>query len=126
MTWDIQRALYQALKSANVAGGNVYDEPPRRARPPYVNFGAIQSLELDTTGGPGGELFVTLDAWSDHKGWRELHEIEADIRAALHTRSFTVPGLSSCTAWVTDARHMRDPDGETRHGIITVRIIHQR
>ena len=123
----LQSAIYAAL-TANAdltaaTGGSprVFDDVPPGTSYPYVTFG--QAIERDWSTGTeaGREHTVTLHVWSRASGRREVHQIAALIRAALHDAALALAGhrLINLRHEFTDAR--REPDGETSHALLRFR-----
>lgn len=127
----LQTALYSALTVANVASGRIYDRPPQSVTFPYVEIGESQAIPDDvstTTAEPGDDgVAETLDlhVWSREAGQKEAKDIAAAIKFALHGQSLAVDGRASALAWVRSIRMLRDPDGKTTHGVVTVEIVHR-
>ena len=123
----LQSAIYAVLTAnadliaATGATPRIYDDVPPGTAYPYVTFG--QAIERDWSTGTeaGREHTVTLHVWSRASGRREVHQIGAIIRAALHDAALTLAGhrLVNLRHEFTDAR--REPDGETSHALLRFR-----
>lgn len=120
----VQTAVYDALIAASVAGGRVHDDVPQDVAFPYVAIDASQVIADDVTCADGSDEFVDLHIWSRYRGWKEVKEIADAIHGALHAVSLTAAGRTTTHAFVQSFRTLRDPDGVTRHGVITLRISH--
>lgn len=126
--FELQKTIHAAL-AGNAAltgllgGAHVWDDVPRGAAYPYITFG--QSTERDWSTGTedGREHLVTLHVWSRAKGERETHDIMGVVRSVLHDMVLTVTGhrLVNLRHEFSDA--MRDPDGETYHGLVRLRAV---
>lgn len=129
-SWHLQQAVHAALTAANVAGGRIYDHAPAGVTFPFVQIGESQALPDDTSDAEGGsdeglaETF-TLHVWSRLPGLKESKEIIGAIRAVLHGKALAVLGRASALSWVRSERAFLDPDGKTRHGVVTVEVIHR-
>lgn len=123
-SFNVQAAVVVALNVAGVADGRIYDHAQTDAVFPYVEMGESQALADDVTGADGFDEFLTLHVWSRYRGDKEAKQICSDIRSALHARSLTVAGRTTAHAWVREIRVFDDPDGLTRHGVVSVRIQH--
>jgi hypothetical protein len=135
----LQQAIYTKLKTDNaVAGGRVYDDAPSDADRiqqsgaafPYVEIGESQSIPDDVSGATesgdeGISEFVDLHIWSRKAGMKEAKDIGTMIHVLLHEVSLVVAGRASANAYVRNKRFFRDPDGKTRHGVVTVEVIHR-
>ena len=125
-SWNLQQAIYALLtaNSPTIAGGRVYDDVPQNATFPFVEIGDVLAVPEDaTTDDAGLSEFLDLHIWSRYRGKREAQQIWALVRDVLHGASLSVTGRASSLAWVRNWRLILDPDGVTRHGIVTVEII---
>ncbi len=127
---ELQVALYTALTAADpaICEGRIYDDVPRdRTDPslyPFVEIGDSQALADDVSCSNGKDEFVTLHVWSRDRSKKAVKDIAGQIFDELHAASLTVTGRASAHAFVTNTRVFNDPDGITRHGVVTVRILH--
>ena len=87
---------------------------------PFVTFSFPSSVEYDDKDDSGENSLVQIDVWS-RKNTTEVKTIAAAIRAQLHRQSLAVSG--HITTQVEDMVFERDPDGITRRGRITVRVL---
>ncbi len=96
---------------------------PREAEPPYLTFGQSTVRDWSTGTEDGSEHILTLHVWSRAAGERETHEIMNAVRAALHDAAIAVDGhhLVNLRHEFSDA--LRDPDGETYHGVVRYRAV---
>jgi len=78
--------------AALLGAGQVYDEAPRDAQPPYVTFGDFQSRDWSTASDHGAEHFVVINAWSAQRGAREALAIADQVRALLDDQPLTLDG----------------------------------
>lgn len=102
---------------------SVYDEVPEGAACPYIQVGdgAIETVD-DTFTKQGSMVLATVHVWSQYAGRKEASDIIDRVkdlvhRYALDTSPYT---LEWCTVDSSDV--IRDPDGITRHGIVTIRV----
>lgn len=126
-SFEVQEALYAALIAQNIAEVSlrIYDGfAPVAVDYPYIVIGSSQSLQNDAQCLQGLEEFIDLDIWSRYEGMKELKSIISQIRDGLHQQTLSANGRSTVHIWVEDSRLLNDPDGETRHGIVTLKIIH--
>ncbi len=126
--FNLQTALYEALTggSPSIAHGRVYDDVPQNAAFPYVHIRSTQVIPDDTSGPDTGvSSFIDIDVWSRERGNRQALELMDEIKAALHLVTLTVAGRTSAHCWVQDMRLLLDPDGVTRHGIVTIEVKHR-
>lgn len=127
-SWSLQKAVFDALASdvalsASPVGQKIFDDVPQRAQFPYVTLG--QSIVRDWSTGTesGDEHIVTLHVWSRADGRREVQEIMAMLRSALHDQPLVLEGhrLVNLRHELSEAR--READGESYHGIVRLRAV---
>ncbi len=125
-TFNVQKAIYQAILASSVVGARVYDEVPESGDTefPYVVIGERDGTPDDVTCQDGVDAFLTLHIWSRARGWKEVNDITDGLRPFLHAVEFQVEGRSSVHCWFELERSFRDPNGVDRHGVITLRILH--
>jgi len=130
----VQGAIRTALISPAITGiQSVRDTPdttPTDSDFPFIHIGESQIIPDDTTntasGGDGGvSEFVDLHVWSRYRGQKEVKELAAVIYDRLHGASLTVTGRASALSWVRNRQVLTDTDGLTRHGVISLEIIHR-
>lgn len=124
--WDLQKAVYAVLDAAAIAGvTRIVDAritDPADSDFPFVEIGELQSIQDDVSCHDGTQDIFDIHVWSRYRGQREVKEIMGGIHAALHDTTLTVSGLASCFALAEGQRVLTDPDGLTRHGVVTIRI----
>lgn len=128
MLWALTQAIWAALsaESPSIAGDRIYQQIPAAKVFPYVEFSTSQSIPDDASPGDEGEhSFIDLIIWSRYRGFKEIEEIYWQIRDALHQASLSVSGRASAISHVRSFRTISDPDGITRHGVVTVEISHR-
>lgn len=131
--FELQRTIYNALIAGPaIAGGRVYDDVPENAAFPHVEIGERQIIPDDTNVGAHGEAsddgvsdFIDLHIWSRYRGDKEVLEIFNTIHTRLHGVSLLVAGRAGALSWVRNFRSFNDPDGQTRHGVVSVEIRHR-
>lgn len=140
-SWELQKAILAELTNDSpsvIASGRVYDRVPDTASGatapdsafPYVQIGEMDSIPDDVSASStvqdDGEVeTITLHVWSRYQGQKEVKQIMQQIKDALHGVSLTVTGRASAQAYVRSRRNFLDPDGRTRHGVVSVEVIHR-
>lgn len=140
-SWACQQALRTFLGAspslAALVGTRIYDDAPQDVAFPWLEIGDRQTLPDDVsaeggdddsppaTGDAGVSDFFDLHIWSRYAGKKEAAEIADVLHTLLHGASLTITGRASAFAWVRTVRHLRDPDGMTRHGVVSIEIIHR-
>lgn len=133
-SWPLRQALYTALTTPGISGvttvSNIPLTEPDASDFPFVIIGEGQLVPDDAVKGDGvtdGGVseFVDLHVWSRARSQKETLEIASTIYDRLHGQSLTVTGRTSALCWVRDRRFFTDPDGLTRHGVLSIEVIHR-
>lgn len=123
-----RKAVYTALMG--LCGGRVYADPPQLVTFPWIEIGDRQMIPDDTGGAIAGASddgvsdFFDLHVWG-RNGRKEVEDLFGEIHDRLHSKELTVTGRSSAISWVRNFRDLRDPDGKTIHGVVTLEVIHR-
>ncbi|WEX76889.1 DUF3168 domain-containing protein [Sinorhizobium numidicum] len=100
----------------------VYDQPPDAAfgtpKESYVTIGEAQFLRDDATCISGGEVYLTLHAWSRKVGYPVAKQIADAVAESLHLAPFTLATNRLISIMHRQTRVFRDPDGLTSHAVI--------
>lgn len=126
----LQRALRARLVadagvSALVAPAAILDRHQRPAPSPSIILGEVQVID-DGADLARRRLRIThtLHVWKREPSLEGVAEICGRIRAALAGGGLELAGGYHCAGLaVTSLRSLRDPDGETSHGIVTVEAV---
>lgn len=104
--WDIRPADATSFASPKLA---------------CVTFGPTDYVEDDADCITAGVHTFQLDVWTRTAGYPMCKQICDRIKAVLHEADLSIP-TSNALAFirVPSVRYMRDSDGTTSHGIITV------
>ncbi|WP_455918853.1 DUF3168 domain-containing protein [Ensifer canadensis] len=122
---ELQVAIVTRLKadaglSALVNG--VYDQPPSTAwatpKEGYVSIGEAQFIRDDATCIYGGDVYLTLHAWSRKVGFPECKEIADAVVESLHLAPMTLTTWRLVSIMHRQTRVFRNSDGLTSHGVI--------
>lgn len=134
-SWDLQSRILAILAAAPaIAGGKVYDNVPESvasaAAPdsafPYVQIGETDAIPDDTSVSDDGEIeTLSIHVWSRYRGQKEVKQIMQLVKQRLHGVELAVPNRTSAIAWVRIRRDFFDPDGRTRHGVVSVEVVHR-
>ena len=87
MTHKIQEAVFARLVAddrlaARLTG--IYDEPPSRARYPYLTMAATRTDDAALKDRAGLTLTFELNLWSDEPSQMESKDLMADVSACLN------------------------------------------
>ncbi|MDW9761640.1 DUF3168 domain-containing protein [Sinorhizobium meliloti] len=122
---ELQGAIVARLKAdvglmALING--VYDQPPDTAfatpKESYVTIGEAQFLRDDATCISGGEVYLTLHAWSRKVGYPVAKQIADAVAENLHLAPLTLATNRLISIMHRQTRVFRDPDGLTSHAVI--------
>ena len=85
---SLQRALYAALIAdadvlAALGGAKVFDHAPHNTAFPYITFSSVEARAWNTADTEGAQHSITLEAWSDGKGRRQVLAILSAVEKAL-------------------------------------------
>lgn len=119
--WLLQRAAYAVLSDALTIP--VCDHVPQDATFPYVMIGDDSARDWSADDLSGEETTLNIHIWSRYAGRREIKEIMAEIKQALHEQSVTLPGRRLVLLRWEFAASFLEEDGLTRHGVMRFRSL---
>ena len=134
----LKKALYDRLRAdpdvTALVGARIYDEVPRgpgndvRTTKPYISLGEDEVLADKAECLDGAEVTLTVHAWSAGPGDVEVKRITAAVKAAIDGAedALALAGQRLILIEFETARHLREPDGITRHGVVTFRALTER
>jgi len=123
--YELQGAIVARLKAdatlmAQVNG--VYDQSPTTAwatpKEGYVTIGEAQFIRDDATCLEGGDVYLTLHAWSRKVGFPAVKEIAFAVSESLHMAPLVLASWRLVSIMHRQTRVFRDPDGLTSHAVI--------
>lgn len=127
---DSSNTLLAAVRSrlladpsiAAAAGDRIFDEPGQDVQFDWIQIGDTQVIPFDFMCGSGVQVFFDVHVWcrGDWAGDR-MRDIAAAIYASLHRQDFPVVGHTLQLIEHQTTRTMRDPDGLTRHAVVSFR-----
>lgn len=126
-----QEIVFTALSAGSI-GANVYDDVPYlpEGMPgqnfPYVVIGDDTTAPWDTDETLGKEVNITLHIWSRAAGFKETKLIMGNIYDTLNRGSLSKAGYNVVDCLCEFTETVRDPDGETRHGIMRFKLTIQK
>lgn len=125
---ELQTAVIAILRAdaalvAMLAPKGIYDRVPPGAGYPLVSWGPEQAISDDASCIAGEEIFLQLDVWSRQPGFAETKKIASRVKLILHHADLAMPGPALVDIEVETIRYMRDPDGLTSHGVITLKAM---
>ena len=126
-------ALQKALRARLIATSAVTDLVPaasildRNARPnpdPSIILGEDQEVDENRIARDVVRVYATLHVWKKEPSLVGVKSIAGAIRTAINALNFEeVDGYHFGDCYVSGTRFLRDPDGETSHGVVTVEAL---
>ena len=126
-------ALQKAVRARLIATNEVTDLVPaassldRNARPnpdPSIILGEDQEVDENRVERDVVRIYSTLHVWKKEPGLIGVKAIAAAIRTAVQTGRLAMGAGFQCgDCYVSTTRFLRDPDGETAHGVVTVEAL---
>jgi hypothetical protein len=125
---DLQDLILNTLKAdvpLTALINGVWDKPPPNCfdapKQAYISFGPHDYVEDDDEGIVSGEHTFQLDVWSRLVGFPACKQIGDRVKKVLHEAHLIIPTENALVEIrVPSLRYIRDPDGLTSHGIVTV------
>lgn len=116
----LQRAQFVALSAAQL---RAFDTPPTDAVFPYLTIGDEQNIDDGSACGAAWEVIVDVHVWSrPTSGSRsELKQLMAQVEPLLTVLSLS--GFRVVVQHLQGTRAITDPDGLTKHGVMTFRYL---
>jgi len=105
--------------TALVPAANIVDANARPEVFPRINLGEDQELPADEVVGRYTRLASTFHVWNREPGLAGVKEIADAIKRALRGQLWTLGNYQCIDCRFESARFVRDPDGQTAHGIVT-------
>lgn len=130
LAWPLQESVVATLKGdatlmQMIVG--VFDEVPKDIDPPYLTVGDDTENIDDAQGIRMGDHTLTIHAWSEYGGRKEVKEIGGRVYQLLHepTPNLAVNGGDVVFSRWEFGDSFRDPDGVTWHGVQRFRFMVQ-
>lgn len=99
----------------------------RNARPnpdPAIIIGEDQEIDENRIARDVVRVFSTVHVWKRESGLVGVKAIAGAIRTAIHTvAERQIDGFHFGDCYVSQTRFLRDPDGETAHGVVTIEAL---
>jgi hypothetical protein len=87
---------------------------------PCIIIGEGQSVDEGRIDRKATRVFSTLHVWKKEPGLVGVKDIAWAVRQAVHGAQIVATGYQVGLCYVSSMRYLRDPDGKTAHGIVTV------
>ena len=129
-SWEVQKAIINRLTAdtaiQNLVGNpaRVFDYATESVDFPYIEYKENSTQEWDTDLDIGKEHTISLNVWSRAEGSKETWLILRAIESSLQDfTSLTLNDHNHVNMRFLFSDLVRDPDGQTYHGIAQYRII---
>ncbi|QRY66551.1 DUF3168 domain-containing protein [Ensifer sp. PDNC004] len=111
--------------TALVPAGKILDRSQRPIIDPSIILGEGHSIEdEDALARDRWRVVFTVHVWKKEPGLAGVRSITWAIRTAIRPARIELGADFHCVdCHVTDVRHLRDPDGETAHGVVTIETL---
>lgn len=125
----VQKAIRARLVAtpavvALVPASNILDRHSRPAPDPSIILGEDQEIDEGNIARTRQRIHSTIHVWKKEPSLEGVKVIGGAIRTAIHSARLALDtGFHCGDCKVTASRFLRDPDGETSHGIITIETL---
>lgn len=130
VSYAIQKAIRGRLIATSavtslVPATSVLDRNERPAPDPSIILGEDQVVDPGTAIDRSlSRVHSTLHVWKKEGGLSGVKAIAAAVRDAIRQGRLSLEaGLQCADCRVSDMRFLRDPDGVTAHGVVTVETL---
>lgn len=118
------RLVTTGTVTALVPATSILDVNQRPAPDPSIIIGEGQTLEGDRTDRRDQHVILDIHVWKKEAGLVGVKAIAGAIRTSVHSSNLPAEdGYHFGDCHVASMRFLRDPDGETAHGIVTVEAL---
>lgn len=125
----VQKAIGTLLAGSTgvialVPAANILDRHSRPPADPSIVIGEGQTIEGDDIARRSLRVVLDLHVWKRELGTAGVKAIAGAIRSAIHAGRPVLDAPWHCgDCRVSHRRYLRDPDGETAHGVVTVETL---
>jgi len=126
-------ALQQAIRARLVTTSgvttlvpatNILDRNSRPSPDPSIILGEDQAVQDTGLARDKERIYSTIHIWKKELSTVGVKAIAGEIRSAIHSsRLLLEAGFHCADCYVADMRFLRDPDGETSHGVVSLESI---
>ncbi|TDK38606.1 DUF3168 domain-containing protein [Rhizobium deserti] len=119
------RLISTAAVTGLVPASSILDRNQRPAPSPSIILGeAVARDDGETIARSRVTVFADVHVWKREPSLEGAKDISGAIRAALRVRNSDAQDGFHIADWrVASTRFLRDPDGETSHGVMTIQAI---
>jgi hypothetical protein len=110
--------------TALVPAANILDRNARPAPDPSIIIGEGQAVDEERIARNVQRIFMDLHVWKKEPSTAGVKAIAGAIRGVLQFERLSLEApYSAGDCAVTGMRYLRDPDGETSHGVVTLEVL---
>ncbi|MBO2891184.1 DUF3168 domain-containing protein [Pseudomonas asiatica] len=120
-SFALQVALFARLEAE--VSCPIFDGAPMDQAMPYVSLDSEVSIPSDILSKRRDIRMIYLSVWSCFKGQEEVKRIMAEIDAAVHQRPLPLETGRVISIRVDRKQALRETDGETYQGSVTLRVL---
>jgi hypothetical protein len=118
---ELQKTMFSVL-DGNVSAG-VYDDPPKRPSYPYLIIGDDSFIPFDTDDTVGRDVIASVHIWDNYDGKKRIKEVMGEVDQILNRAELSIIGYDSINCVFDSSDQFLEPDGKTRHGVLTYRLL---
>ncbi|MCR5856575.1 DUF3168 domain-containing protein [Mesorhizobium sp. J428] len=116
------RLVATSAVTALVPADSIVDSHAERPDPCIV-LGEDQEVDEGRIARDVVTVYSTLHLWKEEPSLEGVKAIAGAIRTAINAGRLAVTGWHFGGAHVSSTRYLRDPDGVTSHGVLTIETI---
>lgn len=125
---DAALARQRAISGSVTTSPAIYDNVPQGVYGddsafPYIVIGDDTDNAFNTDGSQGSDATIDVHIWSRQMGRAETKEIQDLVFDSLSRQDLTITNKNVVNIEQTTALTYLDPDGKTRHGVQSFRVI---
>ena len=121
------RLVTSPAVAALVPPGAILDAHKRPAPRPGIVLGETQALRYESLSRRLETITHTIHIWTEEPSTEANKRIAFAVRGAIESARLDLAPNFHCADWdVVSTRHLRDPDGVTAHGVLTVQVLVER
>lgn len=108
-------AVTSLVMAASILDRNAHPNPD-----PSIILGEDHEVDENRIARNVVRVYSTIHVWKREPALVGVKAIAGAIRTALQATMATTNGWRFADCYVSNTRFLRDPDGETAHGVVTV------
>lgn len=124
---EILGKIGERLRSSEDLGllvnGRIFNQPKENGVLPFIRYGIDRSIDADTKTELGYLTDITIDAWSHHRGDKEILQITDVIKDLFHRAEFTGMTFQCVSISLGNSVTFIEPDGITTHAVLIFNAI---